>query len=953
MSPATAVDAAPPDAQPASGLGRRRMAARLRADLRLARRQVWRTRGSSALVLLLVALPVAGMVGGAVFWQSHIATRAQEVSFELGQMESRIEIVGGEDPSRWQSVDSTWDWSVATDDNGNPVNPEKPAPADADAVIPAGSEVFEVREFGSARVATEGGIASLEVTTGDVWDGRFAGRYRLIEGRAPMSDDEAMATPGMLERLGARIGDEITLTDSDRSFTVTGTLRRADMRESDRQIYLPASAARLVESYGSSVWFVADWQPNLDELAEMNVAGFIVFARDLVLDPPAGARVYEFRSDTQQAWGMVVTGSIVAAFTGYLVVLLAGAAFAVAARRQQRSLAVAASVGATRGDVFRVVVLQGTVLGLLGGVVGAAAGIGLAAVAIAVFDEGAVNSFWGVWGFNIPWPLVVGIVVFAVVVGTISAIAPARSATRGDVLGALRGSRRPVRLNSRRPVWGLALVVTGVALSIAGALGTVVANTRVPVAYDDPLRWISQLAIVVGPIVFQIGVLLAGHWIITMVARVVSKWGLSARIASRDAAANPSRVVPAFAAIAACVFLASFGLSAVSVSSAGSARSYYWSAPLGAGIINVWGEGERANAAASEKAVQIAEAARADRVAVVSSPATPAWDEETDDFADPDAPLYAVAGQAGDECRDCGGPLMLANGSFAVVDPEHLEALVQKDLPGATVAAFEEGTAIVTDRWFVSPSNELEITQWTPRSQEQYYASLEQIATRTDLTPEEIDAAVVDPDAVLTLPARFVEGARQQSFGVLLSPAAAAELGIRLAPAYVIAMFTEVQADGVYDRMIADAENATLADGGLSAWVERGPQPADPWLWLIAGATVALVIGAGAVCLGLARFERRPDDATLTAIGGSRGVRRRINAWQGAIIVGIGAIVGTIAGQIPMWGITQSTDYLRFWDDAPWMWLALLALGLPLLVTVVSWVVSPRHPDLTRRTAIA
>jgi hypothetical protein len=942
-----------PAAASAGTLGRRRLASRLRADLRLAQRQVWRTRGSSALVLLLIALPVAGMVGGAVFWQSHIPTRAQEVTFELGRMESRIEIVGGEDPSRWQSVDSTWDWGVATDANGNPVNPEKPAPANADAVIPSGAEVFEVREFGTVRAETPDGIASLEVTTGDVWDERFAGRYHLLEGRAPTSDAEAVVTPGMLERLGARIGDELTLTDSDHSFTVTGTLRRADMRESDRQLFLPASAARFVESGGSVAWYVADWQPDLDELTEMNMAGFIAFAHDLVLDPPAGARVYEYRSDTQQAWGMVVTGSIVAAFSGYLVVLLAGAAFAVAARRQQRSLAVAASVGATRGDVFRIVVLQGTVLGLLGGVVGAAAGLGLAALVIALTDEGAVNSFWGVWGYNIPWPLVVGIAVFAVVVGTISAVAPARAATRGDVLGALRGSRRPVRLDTRRPVWGLALVVTGVALSVAGAFGTVAANARVPVVYDDPLRWISQLAIVIGPIVFQIGVLLAGHWIITLVARVVSRWGLSARIASRDAAANPSRVVPAFAAIAACVFLASFGLSAVAVSSAGNARTYYWSAPLGAGIINVWGEGAANATAAGEKALRIAEAARADDTVLVSAPASPVWDEKTNDFAEPDAPLYAVAGQPSEECTDCGGPLMLANGSFTVVAPEKLEALLQRDLPDATVDAFRDGTAIVTDRAYISPSNEVEITQWTPRSQERYYSSLTPVSERTDLTPEQIDAAVPDPDAVLSVPAQVVDGARQQNFSILLSPSAAEDLGIELAPSYVIAMFDEVQPDGVYDRMIADAENATLVDGGLSGWVERGPQPADPWLWLIAGATVALVIGAGAVCLGLARFERRPDDATLTAIGGSRGVRRRINAWQGAIIVGIGAVVGTIAGQIPMWGITQSTDYLRFWEDAPWLWLALLAVGLPLLVTAVSWLVSPRHPDLTRRTAIA
>lgn len=950
------LERAQPEAAPHSAttalLGPRRVASRLRADLRLARRQVWRTRGSSLLVLLLVAMPVAGMVGGAVFWQSHLPTRAQEVRFELGGMASRIEVVGGEDPSRWQSVDSTWDWAVATDAEGRPIHPEKPAPDSPDAAVPAGSDVLEVREFSSARVTTQEGIASLEVTTGDVWDERFEGRYVAIEGRAPTSGDEAMATPGMLERLGLQIGDEVSLPDDDLTFTVTGTLRRADMRESDRQLFLPASAADVVEP-GYSQWFVADWQPDLDALIEMNRAGFVVYARDLVLDPPAGARTYQYRADTQQGWQMLATGSVVAVFCGYLVVLLAGAAFAVAARRQQRSLAVAASVGASRGDVFLTVVLQGTVLGLAGGVVGAAAGIGLAAAAIVVTDEGAVNTFWGAWGFNVPWPMVFGILVFAVIMGTISAVAPARAATRGDVLAALRGSRRPARLDTRRPVWGLVLLLGGLASSIAGVLLMIALDAQRPIRYDDPMRAVAQLAIIIGPVVFQIGVLIAGHWIISVVARLVARWSLAARVASRDAAANPTRVVPAFAAIAACVFLASFGLSAVALSTASNARTYYWMGPLGSAVMTQWSTSDEAAATVADRARELAEAARADRVVEVRGPVQPEWDDETDDFADPSAPVYALATQSNATCPGCGGPMELANGSFAVVDRDDVETLLQMDVPDDVLDAFARGEAIVADTAFLSADGHLEITRWTPDSQDAYYRALEPFYERNDLTAEQLDAAVPDPDEVIRVAARGVETDRQTSFGVLLSPAAAERAGIALAVTTVIAVFDEPQAEGVYDRIVADAEDAALRDGGVNAWIERGPQPPDPWLWLIAGATVVLVIGAGAVCLGLARFERRPDDATLTAIGGSRGLRRRINAWQAVIIVGIGSVAGTIAGQIPMWGLAQTTDALRYWNDAPWLWLGLLAFGLPLVVMAVSWMVSPRYPDLTRRTAIA
>lgn len=562
------------DAAAPAALGRRGGDARLRVDLRLARRQVWRTKGSSALVLLLVAIPVAAMVTAAVYWQSHIPTRAQQVTLDLGQMASRIEIVGGEDPSRSHAVDNPGEWDVEWDQDGGPRNPELPAPEDPAAVVPAGTELSAVQQDGTVVARTAEGIARVSATSGDVWNAAFAGRYLILDGVAPTRADEAMATPGMLDRLGTRIGDEVVLPDVGRSFTLTGTIRRADHRAAGSTLYLPAG----VDVGGYRVWYAPRWQPTVDELASLNVAGLVVYARDLVLDPPAGSRVSTWDFGTQQGWAMFATGSVVAAFCGYLVVLLAGGgvrggrapAAAHPRRRRQRRCRTRQRLPDRRAARDRA-----------GGVRRPRGRSGRDRLgsrrAMAIVDDGAVGTFWGAWGFNVPWLMVGGILLFAVLVGTLAALAPARAATRGDVLAALRGARRPV----------------------------------------------------------------------------------------------------------------------------------------------------------------------------------------------------------------------------------------------------------------------------------------------------------------------------------------------------------------------------------------RGPGPAEPWMWLIAAAAGVLVIGAGAVCLGLARFERRPDDATLTAVGGGRGIRRRINAWQGAIIVGIGVVVGTIAGQIPMWGIAQSGTTMRYWEDAPWVWLAALAVGLPVVVTAASWLVPPRRPELTRRTAIA
>ena len=39
-------------------------------------------------------------------------------------------------------------------------------------------------------------------------------------------------------------------------------------------------------------------------------------------------------------------------------------------------------------------------------------------------------------------------------------------------------------------------------------------------------------------------------------------------------------------------------------------------------------------------------------------------------------------------------------------------------------------------------------------------------------------------------------------------------------------------------------------------------------------------------------------------------------------------------------------------SDISWQILGLFCLGLPLAIALVNWLVPPRRPDLTRRTAI-
>jgi predicted lysophospholipase L1 biosynthesis ABC-type transport system permease subunit len=189
---------------------------------------------------------------------------------------------------------------------------------------------------------------------------------------------------------------------------------------------------------------------------------------------------------------------------------------------------------------------------------------------------------------------------------------------------------------------------------------------------------------------------------------------------------------------------------------------------------------------------------------------------------------------------------------------------------------------------------------------------------------------------------------------VLISTETAHALGMQPVPHVLLAEYAQPPGDDVVDALTAAAESTRITDrSALHVQVERGPASIDPVLWLISGVAMVLVIGAGTVCLGLARYERRAEDATLAAVGAGRGLRRRVEAWQAVIVVGLGTVIGSVAGLIPTWGISQmSGDYLDV-ADTPWLWLALLGIGLPLVMAAASWLIPPRSPDLTRRTAIA
>lgn len=909
-------------------------AARRRVEIRLAARQARRSWTTSLLVIILIAIPIVPMTAVAVFLSSRTPTLEQVLTAELGSTETALRIVGGYDPSREQDPSGLWASIEYDYDTGQPIHPELPPPVDLSGLIPTEAELLQV---GAMRftVATPGGIAYFAGLVGDVADPRLEGPLELVDGRRPNNGSEAMVSPGALKHLNASVGDTLTLLAPAAKLTIVGVMKQATSPNTVQAVFVSADAIDPLEpgALYETVWYTTEWQPTEQELGPLNQAGVIAFARDL-----QRIEYTQVQLSGSAAWAYASMWMVGGTFAAYLVILLAGAGFAVSARRQQQSLAVAASVGADKSSVFRIVLLQGTVLGLVGGFIGAAIGLSLSPLVLNSFDDGSVRSYWG---FNVPWWGIAGIVLFAVAIGTGAALMPARTATRGDVLASLRGSRKPALLRVSRPFWGSLLIAVGLAATVFGGLGLSALNSVEIVDYNDPMRNVYLFGIIAGPILFQVGIIFAGHWILSLIARAGRRFNLSARIATRDAAAHPGRVIPAFAAIAACVFLASAGLSMTNIYSEYGARTWWYEAPLGSMHLMVYG-----NTTDSDARVNIAHQALAQtNPSAIGMIHAAEWGygagEEPETFVRSamvnytDCDDHEIAMPI--DCIGKDNALLGGDGPF-VVTPEDLGIVLGISLDTNTLEQFAAGGAIVLDATYLAVDHVV-INRWNRAEVDYYYQNWGQVPIPAPVETHRVDAKLVQLEHRL-------------GWSVILSPLAADAIGFEASPRYLVASYDEPPAQEMLDGLTAASGNAS----NFSFRFEQGPPDQTIWLLLILAATGVLILGAGSVALGLARVERRPDDATLAAVGASPGVRRGIAFWQALVIVGIGTVTGTIAGLIPVWGIVMAADVNATEQlamaDTPWLWLVALAAGLPLLIAVVSWLIPPRKGTLTRRTAI-
>lgn len=905
-----------------------------RFALRMARRQVLRSKTRNALIVAMLALPVFGTVGVETLVQS---------SFYLSVSEQLTRHVGGFDAY----VAASQGTPIAQTPDGQswaPVGAGQPkSTADGDSagvrrVLPAATLTPERIAVSAYFDGAGGYVQQASYLQVDLGNPDTAGVFDLVSGRLPRTGQEVDLSPALAADLGVGVGGRITRDPASSpdgaasAFTVAGLLELPDATRDEVAFALPTAPAAINET--TEGWFVSNpggvaWT----QVQALNRLGHSVVSRSVVLDPPSGSAE---AFDTQRfvfltpgaplelrQFALPAAIFAIAVGIGLLeVVLLAGPGFAVSARRREREYAMLGAAGADATQVRRVVLADGIVLGAIAGVVGVGLGIGAAAAALP-FTSRFSGQVAGALDIDV-WQSV-GVAVLAVFLGLCSALAPARGAAKREIMATLSGRRTVGGRRARRAIG----VCCGLGLAAAGLVGVYFGQRISPAQ--------PQLLITGGVALIEVGAILCTPAIVAGIASLGRVLPLGPRLALRDSARHSGRTTPAVAAMFAAV-AGAVAAGAWFDSSAAQQRASYTPLLLPDQIA------VRASPADVPKIVSALRQQLPEYSGSTAINSVPGYGQAINEpsewttslFAPGNRPECAVNGVkkvlvTADGMGMCGDYLNpTAYQGELIGDGQTLRQVTGID-DAAANRVLAAGGIVVTE-----PD---EVKDGAVGLIVQHYTAAAGATTGTQATE------------VYTLPAVYLNVQGKPNPAFVISPAAVSEVGLDATVSAQTTLLVDLTKP-------ATPQEVARASGALrTVHVGRGFQQDSGVVeerslanLIVLAFTVLLAFAAAAIATGLALADGRGDHETLTAVGGSPWTRRWLAGSTALVITGLGVLIGVPIGFVIAAGLVRMSGFnLAATVDmyntpmpftVPWLNLAAMAVAVPLVTAAGAMLLS-------------
>lgn len=891
---------------------------RLRASVRLSWALVRRSRTRSALIALLVAVPVCAGVFVATMFRTAQLSPAQAASRYLGQADAIAQV------TPWHALDPrTAAIGIGPKPSGDQVktleapnnNLRDPATLDLTPLLPEGAHAIRLGWQHTTSVSSGSRTTQAPATFADLRDPVLRGVYQIKSGSAPRTSSDVAVTTALADRLHLHTGSSISV--DDKPFTVTAVVREPSALDS-REVLAPDATLSWLGHFsargGDLNWLITfphHRAPDLhDQLAH---DGVIYETRSEWEHPSASIRARMWRQAPADVQDVLVRVSI-AVVGGIEILLLAGTAFAVGARRQVAQLGILRAVGGDQTDVRRAVLGQAFLLGFGGAMFGALAGV-LTVPLTGSIVEGITARALG--PLDVPIPTVLLAVMAGTVAALLAAAWPARYASRLPVLDMLRQQFPTSDGAARVPRWAIAGSVLGMACiatsavelhnsprRLIGATGDITGGmTNLYGPQSHQTMWIVLLAI--GAALTLAGLARLCPALLERVGQLAPRLPFTVRLAARDAGRQRHRTGPAAAAIAAVIAGAVLVLFIASSTSIRDRRAYIPKIPEG--TVSV--QATRTSIARIAEYTDTLAAAMHARAAGTSSHVI---GKSLMDYLTVQTPRCE-----GDGIFPCHGA------SLGAVDSGWLDAVVGRHVPAA-VAMLARGGAVVLQPNIARNGRVVLATQTLSNGNSGTLIT----------TPVAVLPAVTLPPIPKTqsVPAVVVSSATATAHHWLTEP----QLGIIRPPQPP----TPSQLDQLTHSL---GDRADL-------YAERGYQPRYGPLVLALIAAAALVLFAGTgITVALTLAESRNDMAILRAVGASPH-RRRLHAMTQALIVGIiGTALGLTLGTTI--GLALQIGSIDYPFSVPLRWLAATAIsGLALAAMLSAGLTRSRTP-LPRRTA--
>jgi len=350
-----------------------------RLPLRIARRDALRHRGRSVLVLVMIALPVLAVTTADVLMQTAHVSGVESIDRRMGSAAALVTVDAFVDTVE-QGPDPDDGFGASEgDDDLDPVTAEEIS------AILDGARLLEMRKS-EGPVRTGKGSVTASLTEVDLADPLTGGLFELQSGRWPQDGGEAVVNQALAAK-GYTVGETLDRPGAGHVDPVI-----VGIAESTTTRRFPMAAGPIgafgLEPEEFRGWLVDGAPVPWSTVLELNAIGATVASRAVITVPPpvsqwpesvqAGAGIDEA---TMAVLVLIVVMALIE------VVLLAGPAFAVGARKQARSLALMSAAGGTPVQSRRVVLGSAVVLGGVAAVLGVGLGIGAARALVPLVQD--------------------------------------------------------------------------------------------------------------------------------------------------------------------------------------------------------------------------------------------------------------------------------------------------------------------------------------------------------------------------------------------------------------------------------------------------------------------------------------------------------------------------------------------------------------------------------------